>query len=77
MASVPRPMFVDYKDIELFKKLVNRHGKIVSRQRAAARPSASTPSRLAIKRARLHGAIALRWRVSRVDDHRVRHHAPR
>ena len=24
----PRPMFVDYKDIELLKKLVNRHGKI-------------------------------------------------
>ena len=27
----PRPMFVDYKDIDMLKKLVNRHGRIVGR----------------------------------------------
>ncbi|MBK97016.1 MAG: 30S ribosomal protein S18, partial [Planctomycetaceae bacterium] len=25
----PRPMFVDYKDVDMLKKLVNRHGRIV------------------------------------------------
>ena len=26
----PRPMYVDYKDLELLSKLTNRHGRIVS-----------------------------------------------
>ena len=29
----PRPMYVDYKDIELLRKLINRHGRIVSRRK--------------------------------------------
>ena len=29
----PRPMFVDYKDIDMLKKLVNRHGRIVGRRK--------------------------------------------
>ena len=29
----PRPMYVDYKDVELLKKLVNRHGRIVGRRK--------------------------------------------
>ena len=28
--------YVDYKDVELLKKLVNRHGKIVSRRKTNA-----------------------------------------
>ena len=38
----PRPMYVDYKNLDLLKKLTNRQSKIISRRRAAARPSAST-----------------------------------
>jgi len=30
-------MYVDYKDIELLKKLVNRHGKIVGRRKTGCK----------------------------------------
>ena len=33
----PRPMFVDYKDVELLKKLINRHGRIVGRRKTGGR----------------------------------------
>src|SRR5712671_4982442 len=29
----PRPMYVDYKDLDLLSKLTNRHGRIVSRRK--------------------------------------------
>ena len=29
----PHPMYVDYKDLELLKKLTNRQGKIIGRRR--------------------------------------------
>ena len=29
----PRPMYVDYKDLDLLTKLTNRHGRIVSRRK--------------------------------------------
>ena len=48
----PRPMFVDYKDIELLKKLVNRHGKIVSRRKSGCMAVSQHAVALAIKRAR-------------------------
>jgi small subunit ribosomal protein S18 len=48
----PRPMFVDYKDIELLKKLVNRHGKIVSRRKSGCAAVSQHAVALAIKRAR-------------------------
>jgi len=48
----PRPMFVDYKDIELLKKLVNRHGKIVSRRKSGCTAVSQHAVALAIKRAR-------------------------
>ena len=30
----PRPMYVDYKDVELLRKLTNRQGKIISRRKS-------------------------------------------
>jgi small subunit ribosomal protein S18 len=48
----PRPMYVDYKDIELLKKLVNRHGKIVSRRKSGCTAVSQHAVTLAIKRAR-------------------------
>jgi len=48
----PRPMFVDYKDIELLKKLINRHGKIVSRRKTGCSAASQHAVSLAIKRAR-------------------------
>ncbi len=48
----PRPMYVDYKDIELLKKLINRHGKIVSRRKSGCTAISQHAVTLAIKRAR-------------------------
>jgi small subunit ribosomal protein S18 len=48
----PRPMYVDYKDTELLKKLVNRHGKIVSRRKSGCTAVSQHAVTLAIKRAR-------------------------
>jgi small subunit ribosomal protein S18 len=48
----PRPMFVDYKDIELLKKLINRHGRIVSRRKSGCTAVSQHAVARAIKRAR-------------------------
>jgi small subunit ribosomal protein S18 len=48
----PRPMYVDYKDIELLKKLVNRHGRIVGRRKSGCTAASQHAVTLAIKRAR-------------------------
>ena len=48
----PRPMFVDYKDVELLKKLINRHGKIVSRRKTGCTAVSQHAVTTAIKRAR-------------------------
>ena len=48
----PRPMYVDYKDIELLKKLVNRHGRIVGRRTSGCNASSQHAVTKAIKRAR-------------------------
>jgi small subunit ribosomal protein S18 len=48
----PRPMYVDYKDIELLKKLINRQGKIVSRRKSGCTAISQHAVTLAIKRAR-------------------------
>jgi small subunit ribosomal protein S18 len=53
----PRPMFVDYKDIELLKKLINRHGKIVSRRTSGCAAVSQHAVALAIKRARYMGLL--------------------
>jgi small subunit ribosomal protein S18 len=48
----PRPIFVDYKDLELLKKMVNRHGKIVSRRKSGCSAFSQHAVTRAIKRAR-------------------------
>jgi small subunit ribosomal protein S18 len=48
----PRPMYVDYKDVELLKKLINRHGKIVSRRKTGCTAVSQHAVSEAIKRAR-------------------------
>jgi len=48
----PRPMFVDYKDLELLKKLTNRQGKIISRRKSGASAVSQHAITAAIKRAR-------------------------
>ncbi|HEV7278673.1 MAG TPA: 30S ribosomal protein S18 [Pirellulaceae bacterium] len=48
----PRPLFVDYKDTEFLKKLVNRHGKIVGRRKTGCTAASQHAVASAIKRAR-------------------------
>ena len=48
----PRPMYVDYKDVELLKKLVNRHGKIVVRRKTGCSAVSQHAVTRAVKRAR-------------------------
>jgi small subunit ribosomal protein S18 len=48
----PRPMYVDYKDIDLLKKLVNRHGRIVGRRKTGCSAASQHAVTQAIKRAR-------------------------
>lgn len=48
----PRPMYVDYKDVELLTKLVNRHGKIVGRRKSGCSAVSQHAVSAAVKRAR-------------------------
>ena len=48
----PRPMYVDYKDVELLKKLTNRQGKIISRRKSGCTAISQHAVTTAIKRAR-------------------------
>ena len=48
----PRPMYVDYKDVELLKKLVNRHSRIVGRRKTGCSAVSQHAVTEAIKRAR-------------------------
>ena len=54
----PRPMYVDYKDIDLLKKLVNRHGRIVGRRKTGCTAASQHAVTQAIKRARFMGLLA-------------------
>lgn len=48
----PRPMYVDYKDVELLKKLTNRQGKILSRRKSGCKATSQHAVAAAVKRAR-------------------------
>ena len=48
----PRPMYVDYKDVDLLKKLINRHGRIVGRRKTGCSAASQHAVTQAIKRAR-------------------------
>jgi len=48
----PRPMYVDYKDVEFLKKLVNRNGRIVARRKTGCMAASQHAVSQAVKRAR-------------------------
>ena len=48
----PRPMFVDYKDLDLLGKLVNRQAKILGRRKSGCTAASQHAVTSAIKRAR-------------------------
>ena len=48
----PRPMYVDYKDLDLLTKLTNRQGKILGRRKNGCTAASQHAVTLAIKRAR-------------------------
>ena len=50
--KAPRPMYVDYKDLDLLSKLTNRHGRIVSRRKTGCHAASQHAVARAIKRAR-------------------------
>jgi small subunit ribosomal protein S18 len=53
----PKPMFIDYKDLDLLSKLINRHGKIVSRRKTGCHAASQHAVSKAIKRARFMGLL--------------------
>lgn len=48
----PRPMYVDYKDVDMLKKLINRHGRIVVRRKTGCTAVSQHAVTKAVKRAR-------------------------
>ena len=48
----PRPMFGDYKDLELLSKLISRQGKIIGRRKSGCTAASQHAVSAAIKRAR-------------------------
>ena len=56
----PRPMYVDYKDLDLLTKLTNRQGKIVGRRKSGCTAASQHAVTLAVKP---HVATAT-WRCS-------------
>lgn len=48
----PRPMYVDYKNVELLKKLTSRQGKIISRRKTGCSAVSQHAVAAAVKRAR-------------------------
>jgi small subunit ribosomal protein S18 len=53
----PRPMYVDYKDLDLLAKLTNRQGKIVGRRKSGCTAVSQHAVTLAVKRARFMALI--------------------
>lgn len=48
----PRPMYLDYKDLELLGKLISRQGKILSRRKSGCTAVSQHAVSKAVKRAR-------------------------
>lgn len=48
----PRPMYVDYKDLELLSKLTSRQGKLIGRRKSGCTAVSQHAVSLAVKRAR-------------------------
>jgi len=54
----PRPMYVDYKDLDLLKKLTNRQGKIIGRRKSGCSAVSQHAVTRAIKRARFMALLS-------------------
>ncbi len=50
-------MYIDYKDIEMLRRLINRHGRIVSRRKSGCSAVSQHAVTEAIKRARFMALI--------------------
>lgn len=48
----PRPMYVDYKDLELLSKLTSRQGKLIGRRKSGCTAVSQRAVSQAVKRAR-------------------------
>ena len=48
----PRPIYVDYKDLELLSKLISRHGKLIGRRKSGCTAASQHAVAQAVKRAR-------------------------
>jgi small subunit ribosomal protein S18 len=48
----PRPMYVDYKDLELLGKLTSRQGKLIGRRKSGCTAASQHAVTKAVKRAR-------------------------
>lgn len=48
----PRPMYIDYKDVELLGKLTNRQGKLIGRRKTGCTAVSQHAVERAVKRAR-------------------------
>lgn len=48
----PRPMYVDYKDLELLSKLTTRQGKLIGRRKSGCTAASQNAVAKAVKRAR-------------------------
>ncbi|QDT64845.1 30S ribosomal protein S18 [Calycomorphotria hydatis] len=55
--EIPRPVYVDYKDIKLLKTLVDREGRILPRRRTGTSALYQRAVRRAILRARFIGLL--------------------
>jgi small subunit ribosomal protein S18 len=53
----PRPMYVDYKDLELLSKLTSRQGKLLSRRKSGCTAASQHAVTSAVKRARFMGLL--------------------
>ena len=53
----PQPLYVDYKDIELLKKLTSRQGRIISRRKNGCCATSQHAVAEAIKRSRFMALI--------------------
>jgi len=53
----PRPMYIDYKDLDLLKKLTNRQGKMIGRRKNGCTAVSQHAVTLAVKRARFMGLL--------------------
>ncbi len=54
---IPRPVYVDYKDVKTLKQLIDREGKIQPRRRTGTSAIYQRAVRIAILRARFIGLL--------------------